>query len=87
VHEEQDQTVWIDIGPSSLDQDDFRVVPVVQCCCDRKARTTMTWVILVSGSRKLTITIFIEQGEGLLEFSNLLFSKLISHGVYVLFTQ
>ena len=28
---------------------------------------------------RLTIAILVKQGEGLLEFSNLLFSKLISH--------
>ena len=31
---------------------------------------------------KLTISILIEKGESFLEFSNLFFSKLISHGVY-----
>jgi len=33
--------------------------------------------------RYLTIAILIEKGEGLLEFSNLLFSKLISHGACI----
>jgi hypothetical protein len=32
-------------------------------------------------SFELTITVLVEQGEGLLEFSNLLFGKLVSHCV------
>ena len=38
--------------------------------------------ISIRRDRKLTIAILVEKGEGLLEFSNLFFGKLISHGVY-----
>lgn len=59
--------VRVDVLPVRNDYRDFLV-------------TAMT-VTINTDIETLTIAILVEQGEGFLEFSNLLFSKLISHGV------
>lgn len=49
----------------------------------QQAYPAMTQAEDIFQSLQLTITVLVEEGEGLLEFSNLFFGKLISHGVII----